>query len=122
MKTARHKRAGMALMLTMFLMVITTVIVVTILDTITLQYAAQRNTIAWDKARYLAEAGAAHALAELESNIAWRTGVPSTEFPSGSGNTYSVSVVDGSNNTIVITSLGTAGGFTRTVQVTIREE
>ena len=48
-------------MVALFVMVVVSGIVIGIVDTMTLQYAANRNTIAWDKARYLAEAGVQHA-------------------------------------------------------------
>jgi hypothetical protein len=56
------------------------------------------------------------------NNPIWRTGIPSTEFPSGSGSgcTYSVTVVDGASNTIVVTSTGTAGGVSRYLTATLK--
>ena len=81
-------RRGLAMMVALFLMVVISTIVVSTLDTTMLQYAANRNTLAWDQARYLAEAGAQHALALLEADNTWRTGIASTQFPAGSGNTY----------------------------------
>lgn len=115
-----RRRRGLALMVAIFLMVAVTGIVVATLDTTMLQYAANRNTLAWDKARYQAEAGVQHACALLEADSTWRTGIPSTEFPSGSGCTYSVTVVDGASSTIVVTATGTAGGVTRHLTATLR--
>ena len=122
MKLNARKRRGVAMMVAIFLMVVITGIVVSILDTTTLQYAANRNTLAWDKARYMAEAGMQHAMALLEDDPTWRTGITSTEFPSGSGCFYSVTAVDGVGSTIVVTSTGTAGGVTRYLQGTLLEQ
>ena len=44
-------------MLAMFVMVVTTTIVIAILDTETLQYSSLLHTMDYDRARYLAEAG-----------------------------------------------------------------
>src|SRR5687768_18501232 len=91
-------RRGVAMMVAIFLMVVVSGIVISTLDTTMLQYAANRNTLAWDKARYMAEAGAQHACAMLEADSTWRTGITSTEFPTGSGCTYSVTAADGASN------------------------
>ena len=124
-KKARQRRRGMALMLALFVMAVTTMIVITILDTQTLQYAALRNTIDYDRARYLAEAGIQHALSTLEidydqGEISGFT-IAATQFPAGSGNTYQATVgpvqADG---TRVVTGLGTAGTFTRRLEILIK--
>ena len=115
-----RKRRGLAMMVAIFLMVVISGIVVATLDTTMLQYTANRNTLAWDKSRYMAEAGVQHACALLEADYTWRTGIPATEFPTGSGNTYSVTVADGANYTIVITSTGTSGGVSRYLTATLR--
>ena len=114
-----YRRRGMALMLALLVMVVTSTILVATLDTTTLQFTAHRNTLAWDRARYLAESGGQHALAELEADSQWRTAIPATEFPAGSGNTYTVSVVDGADGEILVTSTGVSGGVSRKVEITI---
>ena len=113
-------RRGAALMTAIFIMAVTTVIVVGILDTEVLEYSALRNTMNFDRARYLAAAGIYHSLAELERDITWRDGFTNVEFPSGSGNRYSTTVADGPSGTIIVTSTGTAGDFTRRLQVTVK--
>jgi len=116
----KRRRAGAALMTALFVMAVTTVIVVGILDTETLEYAALRNTIEYDRARYLAEAGIAHSLAFLERDIEWRLGIAPTEFPPGSGNTYSATAVDGPDSTVLVTATGTSGRTTRRLQVKVK--
>jgi type II secretory pathway component PulK len=118
----RGKRRGLAMMVAIFTMVVVSGIVIAILDTTMLEYAANRNTLAWDKARYMAEAGAQHACAMLEADSTWRTGIATTEFPTGSGCTYSATAVDGANSTIIVTATGTAGGVTRYLTLTIQEQ
>ena len=91
------------------------------LDPEMIRYMALRNTKDWDQARYLAEAGLHHAIAELEQDINWRTGIAATEFPVGSGRTYSVSVEDGADGTITIHAVGQAGDFTRHLLSSIKQ-
>ena len=94
-QAARRFRRGAAMMTALFVMTVSSVLVISIMDTETLQYSALRNTLDWDRARYLAEAGLQHALAELEADITWRTGISNTQFPAGSGNLYWATAVDG---------------------------
>lgn len=117
----RRLRRGAALMTAMFVMAVSSVMVISIMDTETLQYAALRNTMDWDRARYLAEAGLQHALAEVEADITWRTGITNTQFPAGSGNIYWASAVDGPNGTVVVTAFGQAGGVTRKLETTVKQ-
>ena len=96
-------------------------IVVTILQTQTLRYSALRNTGNYDRAVYLAAAGVHHALSELEQDFSWRVGIPETEFPAGSGCTYSAAVQDGADDTVIVEGSGTAGGVTRRLEATIQQ-
>lgn len=123
-RPGRRKRNGAALMLAIFVMTVCSVLVISIVDTQMLQFSALRNTIDYDRARYLAEAGVAHALGILEQD--WdsatlrATGIAATEFPAGSGNTYTATVTDGANGTVVIAASGTAGVYTRSLQITVK--
>jgi len=109
------------MMTALFVMAVTAVIVISIMDTETMEYSALRNTIQYDRARYLAEAGVAHSMAFLEQDFAWRDGIDSTEFPYGSGDTYSATVTDGPDSTVIITATGTSGRVTRRLQVTAKQ-
>ena len=113
--------AAAALLLALFVMTLTSTLVVSMLDAEMFRYMALRNTYQWDEARYLAEAGLNEAFAHLEDDIEWRSGISATEFPAGSGNTYRVSVVDGSEGTVRLTAIGMAGSFTRTLDVTVKQ-
>ncbi len=114
------RRRGAALMVALFVMALTSIIVVGIMDTEMAHYAALSNTVDYDRARYLAEAGLAHAVAHLEEDITWRDGVPATEFPAGSGNTYSATAIDGPDAMVIVTATGTSGVTTRRLQATIK--
>ncbi len=118
----RRSRAGSALLICLFVVSATAMMVISMVDAETYQYSALRNTMAYERANYLAAAAVNHALAELEQDVTWRTGITSTEFPSGSGDTYAATAADGSGKQVVVTGTGTADGVTRTLQVTIQPE
>lgn len=109
----------MALLVCLFVVAVTSALLVGVLDTCTVQYSAIRNTIDYEAAQYLAGAAVNHALAELELDASWTAGIPSTEFPPGSGRTYSATVAPGAGNTLIVTGVGSAGGTTRRLEATI---
>lgn len=115
----RDRRRGAALLVCLFIVTVTAALVIGAWDRQTYQMTALRNTVCYEQALYLAGAGVHHALAELEADPAWRTGVPLTQFPTGSGNTYSATVVDSTGNTVVVTGTGTVAGVTRTLSATV---
>lgn len=103
----------MALLLSLMVLSIVTVWLVHMLDSATVYQSALRNTIEYEQALYLANAGVHHAVAELEGNIAWRG--------TAAGSGYSATAVDGAAaGTVDITSDGVAGETTRTVQATVQ--
>jgi hypothetical protein len=102
-------------------MTVCSTLVVSILETESQQYAALRNTIDWDRARYLAEAGIQHALAELEQDIDWRIGAGPIAFPAGSSNSYVVTLADGPGGIVIVTSTGTSGTITRRLETRIKQ-
>lgn len=122
----RCPRSATALMMALFIMSVSSATVIYILDTETVQYAAHRNMMAYDRARYLAEAGLQHALAELDADFTWRVGIPTTEFPSGSGNTYSASVTEGTGGTLIVSAEGStpvsaSRSMQRRLEITVKQ-
>ncbi len=113
------RRAGAALLVCIFVLALTSALVVSMLDIETTQMTASRNVVYHEQALFLAGAAVHHALAELEANAAWRAGIPSTQFPAGSGKTYSATIVNGAAGQVVVTGVGNAGAVTRRVQVTV---
>jgi len=113
-------RRGAALLVCIFVVALTATIVVSMLEIETTEMAASRNTVYYEQALYAAGAAAHHALAELAADPSWRAGIATTEFPAGSGNTYSATIVNGVSGQVVITAVGTASGVTRRLQVTVQ--
>jgi len=116
----RSTRRATALLVCIFVVAVTTVLVVTMVDSQMLQMTAQRNTVDYERALYLAGPGVHHALAQLEeAGGAFEPfSLGPIEFPSGSGNTYQADAVEVGDD-IVITASGTTGDVTRHVAVTV---
>ncbi len=117
------RRQATALLVCIFVVSITTLIVVTVLDTQGLQMMGLRNTQEYERATYLAGSAVHHALAQIEAGSAPATPftIGPIEFPSGSGDTYQADVVDAAGD-MVITGTGTAGGFARYLEATLTEQ
>lgn len=113
-----RRRRGAALLLCLFVIFIVTLMVVNVLDTTTLQLSAMRNTIEYERALYLANAGVHHAAALLEADSTWRGTISEGAFPAD--DTYSATAVDGPDiYTVVVISSGVAGEVTRNVTAVI---
>lgn len=109
---------GIALLLCLFVLSIVSVWVVNMYQSATVYQSAQRNTIEYEQALYLANAGVHHALAELEASLAWRGTVSAGSYPASGS--YSATAVNGATSgTVDVTSTGVSGGATRRVQATI---
>ncbi len=122
--TTRRPRRGVALMMALFVMVVCSMIVITILDTQTLQFSALRNTMEYDRARYLAESGVQHALAFLEEDYDLigidKYDIPWTNAPD-SDNQYMADLSEGAAlGTVVIAAQGRSGSFTRRLEITVK--
>lgn len=113
----KRRRKGAALLVCLFIIFIITTLVVNILDTEMLELSALHNTINYSRALYLANAGVHAATCELENSAIWRGTVSEGSYPAD--DTYTATAVDGSNNTVVITAKGSAGGIIRTVTATV---
>ncbi|HMO87078.1 MAG TPA: hypothetical protein PKC18_19385 [Lacipirellulaceae bacterium] len=113
----RPPRRGAAMLACLFIIFVATALVVNVLDTETVELAALRNAMEYDRALALANAGVHHAAAELENNATWRGTVSEGAFPAN--DTYTATAVSGPNNTVVVTSQGAAGAVVRRVVATI---
>jgi Tfp pilus assembly protein PilX len=118
-RSLRHPRSAVALLICLFVLSIVTVWVVNSFQSATVYQAALRNTIEYEQALYLANAGVHHAVAELENNLSWRGTVTAGTYPASGS--YSATAVDGAAaGTVDITSAGVSGGATRRLQSTVQ--
>jgi Tfp pilus assembly protein PilX len=102
----------------LFVIFVVTLMVVNVLDTTTLQLSAVRNTIEYERALYLANAGVNHAASMLENDVTWRGTVTEGAYPAD--DSYSATAVNGADAfTVIVTSSGVAGEVTRNVTATI---
>lgn len=112
-------RRGTALLVSLFVLTMSSLMVIAIWDTETSQLASLRHVGYYERAGYLAGAAVQEACAYLELDKTWRTGLAATQFPAGSGDTYSATAVSGSGQRVVVTGVGNSGGVTRTLSVTL---
>jgi Tfp pilus assembly protein PilX len=111
-------RRGAALMFCMFIVFMITLLVVNVLDTTTLDLSGLRNSIDYERALYLANAGVHAAAAELEANPGWRGVITDGAFPAD--DTYTATVADGAAGTVDIVARGASGDVTRTVIASVQ--
>jgi type II secretory pathway component PulK len=114
-----HRRPGVALLVTIFVLSIITIWLVDMLNSEAVYESALRNTIEYEQALYLANAGVHHAVAELEANTGWRGTVTGGSYPASGS--YSATAVDGSvGGTVEITSTGIAGEVSRRLDASVQ--
>ena len=122
-KRIHWKRRGVAFLMALFVMAVCSLICISILDTQMLQFASLRNTMEYDRARYLAEAAVQHALSEIEEDYdipgTPEERIPWTNFPD-SNNQYRATLSDGGSGTILIDAEGRSGQFTRRLLIQIK--
>ena len=116
-------RRATALLVCIFVMAVTTVIVLSMIDTQTLRMTALRNTQQYEQALYLAGAAIHHAIAQVEDDPGSTPpfSIGPVEFPLGSGDNYQADVVAASGD-LVITGSGSSGDVTRYLRATITQE
>lgn len=119
-KQPRPARRGVALLMTLFLVFMVSALVLNIAQTETLQLAATRNTIEYEKALYLANAGVHEACAQLMADLSWRGSITDGSIPPTTpASGYQASAADDGLGNVVVTSTGYSGNGARTVQATI---
>ena len=107
-----EKKEGIALILAIFTMLFVTVLVVALLDMVTIEQKISTNHIRTLQATYIADSGVEEAIYQLRQDDDWSGTGGDVEFPSGSGNSFNVSVSD-----TTITSTGTVGDFTKALNI-----
>jgi type II secretory pathway component PulK len=117
---ARRRRSprGVALLVCLFVLSLVSVWVVNMFQSATVYQSALRNTIEYEQAIYLANAGVHQAVAELAANLSWRGTSTAGGFPASGS--YSAAAVDGAvAGTVEITSTGVSGGARRRLRATV---
>ncbi len=107
----------MALLLCLFVVFMVSSLVLSVLNTETIQYSTARNVHDYERALYLANAGIHHACAELEANTTWRGIAVDGAYPAD--NSYSATAIDGASGIVEIVSVGVSGAVRRTVEATV---
>jgi len=113
---------GVALVLALFVAVVISVVVVSMLDLTTTDLKVARNLQEELKAYYIAEAGAETAIRELKNDINWSDGFENAQFPPGSNGSFTVTISHPDSSLIEITSVGKIGETSKTVKVTLKVE
>jgi type II secretory pathway component PulK len=109
---------GIALLLCLFVLSIVSVWTVDMMESASIYQSALRNSIEYEQALYLANAGVHHALAELELDVSWRGTSTAGGYPASGS--YSATAVNGAvSGTVDITSTGVSGGTTRRLSATV---
>jgi type II secretory pathway component PulK len=117
-RTASRPR-GIALLICLFVLSLVTVWTVDMLESASVYQSALRNTIEYEQSLYLANAGVQHAVAQLETDVAWRGTVTAGSYPA-SGSYSATAVTGGTVGTVEITATGVAGGTTRRLFSTVQ--
>jgi type II secretory pathway component PulK len=103
----------------MFVLSIVTVWLVDMLDSATVYQSALRNTIEYEQALYLANAGVHHAVAQLETNSSWLGTATAGGYPA-SGSYLATAVTGSVAGTVDIVSIGVSGQVTRKLSATVQ--
>ena len=111
--TPNTQQRGIALVLALFVLLFMTLLVVVSLDMSTTDQQIATNQIRDVQTTYIADAGVEWAVYQLRQDDTYSGTGGAVEFPTGSGNMYNVTVSGGDT----ITSTGTIGSFTRTLEV-----
>jgi hypothetical protein len=102
----------------LFVLSLVSVWVVNMFQSATVYQSALRNTIEYEQALYLANAGVHHAVAQLENDTTWRGTVSAGSYPASGS--YSATAANGvTAGTVDVTATGVAGEATRRLQATV---
>ena len=116
----KKRESGVALIISLFVLFLSSVLVVAFLDSLTTDMQITKNQSSMIEATYIAEAGIEDALYELKQDSGWDVGFTEKTFPDGSGSVYTVTIDNSSYPQISITSTAVLeAGFQRTMTATV---
>ncbi len=110
---------GSVLLLVAFLAVLLGVLSLSLLSLMTADTEEIYNHLHSTRALTVAEAGIEHAVKMLRNDPNWNTGFAEYTFPSGSDDSYSVTVDNAAYPSVVLVSTSAVEGFSRRVQVAV---
>jgi len=114
-RRAHAARRGSAFLLILFLMAVTTPLIVLLCNAHSTHVRCVHNHVSGRTALYVAEAGVHRAIAELLADGAWRTGFTDEAFPDGLGHTFTVTLADVDGRIEIASTSTTADGYAKTV-------
>ena len=118
MRRRPSQRDGFALLMCLLVIFMVSIWLIDMLSSQTVHMTAVRNTVEYEQALYLANAGIHHAAAELEADETWRGTVSAGGYPASGS--YEATAVNGVTiGTVDIDSTGVAGEVTRRLQATV---
>ena len=112
------RREGFVLVLTLFAALILATLIIAFLNITAIDLNLVKNYMCSAKAYYIAEAGVADAINQIRLNGPLADTQWEETFPSGSSDTYNVSVSQ-SSTVITSTGLASASNFSRALEVTV---
>jgi type II secretory pathway component PulK len=113
------KNEGAALLMLLFAISLMSVMYIGYLQLLTTELQISRNQKYSEQALYVADAGIENSIRMLRSNYDWSAGFTNQQFPSGSGNTFTVTVT---NNypVVVLNSVSSVNGrYARRIEARI---
>ncbi len=117
---ATKAQRGAALVVALIVMAVLALLTMSSLDMLTVNVQISGNHERELKASYIADAGIEDAIDRLRDDPNWNAGLTNVEFPTGSGNTYTVTIDNSGYPLIVITSTGTVPNFQRSLEVQVK--
>ena len=116
--TKTEEPRGAALVVALIVMSMLSLFVISSLEMLTTNLQINSNHVRDLQALCIADAGVEDAIDRLSDDPTWDAGL-SEEFPSSSGNTYTVVVDNSEYPSIVITSTGNVPNFERSLEVQV---
>ncbi len=111
---------GAALVVALIVMSVLALLTIASLDMLTVNVQIVGNHARELRAAYIADAGVEDAIDTLRDTPSWDTGLTNVEFPTDSGNTYTVAIDNSAYPLVVITSTGTISSFQRSLEVQVK--
>jgi hypothetical protein len=114
---------GVVFLIAVFLIVFISIAMIAFLDIATVDFQVLQNSKSSNESLYIAQAGVEDAISRLRNDINWQAlaGSPLVvEFPSGSGNQYSVICPQLGLPKIITSTATMSNGYKRRIEVSVQ--